>query len=160
VLSLRLEARDFPHPREYDQYLEDSADYIFQLTYGTKQAQEAARVKMATWAAQHKEEIESSRRRMRAAAASQSSNAPPPPFSINAASTNAAAALSFSLPVLSAAPSSHISARQQISAISDPVKRRLEQVALDELERMAGGCKRAEEARRLRQDALEGLGWG
>lgn len=46
-ISFTLDLIDFPSKREYDDYLELTADVIYSLTYGSRNEQQAARQRLA-----------------------------------------------------------------------------------------------------------------
>jgi len=168
---LCLESCDFPTVRLYDDYLEWSSEQIYQQTYGTKEAQIIARNEITKFSIREKEKIERSRRRQRANQLENNNNNNSNDNTSTAtwqaalqSSNQSTPLLSFPMPTIiektNLISSSYISADEQIKLISDPTLRYREQMALNQLRRIAGGCKREEEAKRLKQETLDGLGWG
>ena len=171
-----LERVDFPTARAYDDYLESTAEWIFQLTYGGKQAAEQAKRAMELFTRDNQALIDKSRKRRHAnlmaaerrellaqrgldSAQQQLSG-----LGVGGVGGGGGNAMSFSLPQplegSSAAPGSGslwVSEEARISAIADPKRRQGARVALEEIRRTAGGFRRDDVAKRSRQDALDGL---
>jgi len=177
---LNLDASDFPafptpdgQFRSFDDYLEWTAEQVFQLSYGGATAREAAEAAMANFAQRNQEAIKRARARKRSEAVAQEKRDLMAQMGIDPASAAAAAAaqqqqqqqgmgLSFALPQpLDANSSGGGSVWQaeesRVLSLSDPKVHASERAQLQEKRRQAGGFRREDDLERCRSDALGGL---
>ena len=176
--SFTLDRRDFSSDREYNDYLESSADIIYLLTYGSKVDAAAARTKLAEFARLNRAAIDKSKSRRfqeerdaermarrgnmtaEERAAMAQSQAATAAAAAAAANQLGGSGMSFTLPQLDesgAAPPSSVEEEKRIHSISNPSERRRAMWALEEVRRIAGGFKREDDAKRCRHDAMDGL---
>lgn len=169
-LSFTLEQRDFTSLKEYNDYLEQSADIIYQLTYGTKSDAAAARQRLVEFARVNRaaidrsksrrfqEERDAERRERRAnmSAEERAAFAAAQQQQQQVQLGGGAGGMSFTLPQpdeSGSAPPSSLEEEKRLRQSSD--RKGLWQ--LEELRRIAGGFKREDDMKRSRQDAMDGL---
>lgn len=175
--SFTLEQRDFSTLKEYNDYLEQSADIIYQLTYGSKADAASARQRLVEFARANRAAIDRSKsrrfqeerdaeRRERRANMSAEERA-----AFSAAQQQqqqqqqvqlggGVGGMSFTLPQpdeSGSAPPSSLEEEKRLHQLPDAAARRRALWQLDELRRIAGGFKREDDMKRSRQDALDGL---
>jgi len=159
-----LEERDFPSKRAYDDYLEQSADIVFQLTYGSKMEQSAARTKLADFAKQYRTMIDKSksrrfqeerdaerRERMAVGEEAEDTGGQQHP------STMGMGGLSFILPTPDDSVQSAHKTEEDILAKLPESQRLAARYKMEELRKMAGGFSREMDVQRSKMEVDEAI---